>query len=424
MISAKYSKSGKVEAGKTMQASHLIAKKKKSEDEKKKRKRREMKKQIEIPDEYIDRLMCRIGWYTKDEIKNIRNQLKTNTDTFEYFDFQHREFSAKSKYSDSFETLKEYFKSIDEFDSFISNISDDKMMTFLNTMDFYQQSTQIIDKCEECNRSLTIRLIMMFSAIEKIMSGVNEYIDLKGWLVSAENKDKYKKYLPLTESNINSRLEKIYNKYNEEWGSIRKVRKFFNEIPENDKTELIKGFKFWRLEGDSQVQFNINRKDKKDEYRPSDEIIDEIKKEFEERKLNVPDFLYNDTILSDFDLHLLRIATYHKEDKTGKYRIEKNENEIIISVKELYPKSIREVAEILYKIRNQFVHNAKLDSVFKKEEADTPTISIDPKHPTIAIPITKIEDIFKRGVLKHYEFDMKNGSIKIHNVIERSEDGI
>jgi hypothetical protein len=161
---------------------------------------------------------------------------------------------------------------------------------------------------------------MMFSAIEKMMGGGKEYQDFHAWLGSRKNNKTIEPELKPEITNIkrfHETMDVIFKKYNEEWGSVQKVKKFFVELPKNDQKDIIQGFKF------------------------------------HDAKLN--------------------------------------------------PKNIKDIAKILYDIRNQFVHNAHLDEGFRNENNDAPVLSICPDCPTITIPMTKIEDIFKRGVLEHYK---------------------
>ena len=139
---------------------------------------------------------------------------------------------------DAYRVLKENFKDYEEFENFYSGMQDDKVREeFLRVSSSYlffvkngqwhvevPRSNPVIDYF-----SNSFKLVAILAIIESMSS--EKHIDFFEWLVRRQNKIPF----PIESKNT---LQKHYNTYKKNYGSIKKCKSFFEGLSEETKKEI------------------------------------------------------------------------------------------------------------------------------------------------------------------------------------------
>lgn len=141
---------------------------------------------------------------------------------------------------DAYRALKENFKNYDEFKSFYDAFQSDEIKDeFLRVSSSYlffvkngqwhvdvPRSNPVIDYF-----SNSFKLVALLAIIESLSN--EKFIDFFEWLVRREKK------IPFPIEN-KSTLQKHYNSYKKDYGSIRRCKSFFEALSEESKIEICK----------------------------------------------------------------------------------------------------------------------------------------------------------------------------------------
>jgi len=139
---------------------------------------------------------------------------------------------------DAYRALKENFKDYEEFESFYSGIQDGKIRDeFLRVSSSYlffvkngqwhvevPRSDPVIDYF-----SNSFKLVAILAIIESMSA--EKHIDFFEWLVKKQNRIPF----PIESKNT---LQKHYNSYKADYGSIKKCKKFFEGLPEETTKQI------------------------------------------------------------------------------------------------------------------------------------------------------------------------------------------
>jgi hypothetical protein len=107
-----------------------------------------------------------------------------------------------------------------------------------------------IEKCPHCNNDFEMPaylvLIMVFSTMERLSRGLNEYVDFFDWVGKKETIDLYKTKFEIVNSDkIEDFVISLRSNWSEKYGSVTKISSFFREfMKKGEKIELVKSVKF------------------------------------------------------------------------------------------------------------------------------------------------------------------------------------
>ena len=141
----------------------------------------------------------------------------------------------------AFRALCNHFESEEQFDEFLAELPDEEArsgLVHIASVYLYlvKEGDWIVD-IEESNPVIdyftnSYKLITIFPLIESLST--EKHRDFFAWLNDRGRRNEF----PLE----HQRLQELYGAYKDEFGAIRKCRSFFEELPEEQKNELIGAF--------------------------------------------------------------------------------------------------------------------------------------------------------------------------------------
>ena len=271
------------------------------------------------------------------------------------------------------------FASLEEFINFINKIKEPKNAEkFLRLSQFYHS-------CKNYVPDTFTKLIMIFSIIESILSLGKKYKPFKDWIMGQDDLINLK--LPYIKNGdlktFKQCLEELKEEYHSEFGSTRNVAEFFDKyISDDDKVKIIKSFRIKR----------------------NDIVYSYSAKLYEK----IPNFLFErmeDLDDSRFKIEKSRLTPICYNWKycyIGYGHCHPDIYCLLKDNKELLSDTLRKIINVIYHIRSDFVHNAKMPPI-AEAGIDFSTGIYNDEVVLIELNIEEFSSIFEDGFINYFK---------------------
>lgn len=296
--------------------------------------------------------------------------------------FDSRNILLKRWVDASYDGMKDQFSSLDDFIIFLNNIKNKKdAEQFLRLCRFYNSSKNYVEY------SFT-KLIMMLSVIESIISSDKKYLPFKDWILGQDD---------LIESrltDIKKRDIKEFKRviqdfkeiYHSEYGSTRNVIDFFHTyMDKSDKVYIIKSFKPKKTDIVQQYSEKL--------YEKAPHMIGESFKELKNKGHKIRE---NELMPLCYNWRYCYVEYGHCHPDI--YCCLMEDDELLL-------RYLKKVIGVIYSLRSNFVHNAKMPGI-GEGGIDFSSTLYKGKHLMIELNITDFENLFEKGFIKYFENTM------------------
>jgi len=291
--------------------------------------------------------------------------------------FSTRNETLKIWIHEVFESFKGMFSSTEELINYLNSFSNPlNVELFIRLSQFYG-----ISKIYQ--ESPYVKLIMMVSIIEKLTNKEKKYIPFKDWIFTQDNKiEKLIHKISVTNIQTFKKIvQSLKNDYHKDYGSQRNVVNFFDKyVSLNDKVKIIKSFKMKERE----VVYQYCRK----LFTPEEQRVDDIKKlskyGYKIMKIHIP-------ICYDWKWCYV---SYNDCAPEIYCLLKDNEN--------ICKRALKKIVSIIYSMRSDFVHNAKIPPISEKGINFTVGLFKD-EIIIVELSIDQFENIFERSFKKYFD---------------------
>lgn len=280
---------------------------------------------------------------------------------------------------EAFNPFNNRFLSLEEFINFINQMKEPK-----NAEKFIRLS-QFYNLCKNFVPHTFTKLIMIFSIIESIVSLGKKYKPFKDWIMGQDDlinlKLTYIKNGDL--KTFKQCVEELKEEYHREFGSTRNVAEFFDKyISDNGKVKIIKSFKIKR----NDIVYGYSAK-----------LYEKIPNFLFERMEDLDDsrFKIEKSILTPicYDWKYCYIEYGHCCPDIYC---------LLIDNKELLSDTLRKIINVIYHMRSDFVHNAKMPPI-GEAGIDFSTGIYNNEIVLIELNIGEFSEIFEDGFINYYK---------------------
>jgi hypothetical protein len=293
--------------------------------------------------------------------------------------FKTKEATLSEYASDAFEAMSSIFQTKEQITEYINSLdSPETAELFLKICRFY-----IISK--KYQEASYIKLIMMISAIERLISKDRAYVEFYEWIMKQDKKIEVElaKEAIQNKEDFKKIVKGLTEQYFEIFSSRRNIIDFFqNHLSANDQIKLIRSFRGYWVD-----------------------VIHAFSRKFYE-----PILLPFPTTIKDAGKRLhkpieksLMPYCYDWQRCWVEYGNCASEIDCALALNDsMREKFLRRVVTDLYQIRNDFVHSARITPLNDKDSIGTLSVlGADRKPVSIELTVEDLESLFERG-LKHY----------------------
>ena len=316
---------------------------------------------------------------SNDEQIQIRNDIFPNLGR----GFGSRDAHLKIWIGEAYNGLNAHFTSLMVFIQYVNNInSKENAEQFIRLCQFYNSSKNYVDN------SFT-KLIMILSIIESIISKGKKYRPFKDWILGQKNLIE-SRIDYLKEGDVNTFIkiiEEFKTVYHSEYGSTRNVVDFFHKyMTIEDKVSIIKSFRYKNTKVVSQYSEKL--------YEKIPHMLVNKFGDFNKTRFRVSEEL----MPLCYNWRCCYVDYGHCYPNIGSCLLMENEG--------LMFNTLKRIINIIYTMRSDFVHNAKMPGISEKGIDFTSTV-YKGKLLMIELNIADLEELFERGFLAYYDLQKK-----------------
>ena len=232
-------------------------------------------------------------------------------------------------------------------------------------------------------KSSYVKLIMIVSIIEKMVTKEKKYVPFKDWIFTQNKliKDHLSEEYQNNIKSFKNILKILKKEYHKKYGSQRNVFIFFKKyVNLKDKIEMIKSFKLQQKDVVSQYTRLL--------YTPPHLLVNKINK------------------LSKYNYKIMKIhmpICYNWKYCYVQYGVCHPDIGCLLKVdQKIRNKILRDIVSVIYGMRSDFVHNAKVPPISKKG-IDFTVGTYKKEIVFIEISIDKFEKIFEHAFKKYFD---------------------
>jgi len=281
--------------------------------------------------------------------------------------------------TEAHKALDNHFSSLNQFIEYVNNLnSKESAEYFIRLCQFYNSSKNYVE-------DPFTKLIMILSVIESIISSGRQYRPFKDWILGQTG---------LIESRIEELKEgdvKTFKKiiedfkiiYHAKYGSTRNVVDFFHQyMTKEDKVNIIKSFRYNRTKVVNQYSEKL--------YEKSPHMFVEKLEDFQNTRYKVRE----DLMPLCYNWRFCYVGDGHCHPNIGSC--------LLMEDNALMYQMLKKIINIIYTLRSDFVHNAKMPGIGEGGVDFSATIHKG-KNLIVELNIADFENLFEKGFLAYFD---------------------